>query len=461
MSEAADPFLSGMFEPVRTEDDFELEIVGEFPRELAGTYLRNGPNPQFAPKPPYHPFTGDGMLHGFAIADGKVKYRNRYVQTPRWQAERAAGHALFGAMGDPRTTDPSVLNIDPGVAATNIVWHGGHLLALQESSPPFEVNPDSLEPIGYRNDYLGKVTAHPKIDPETSELVWFAHNVGPIPISSTMSYGVTAPDGTLARRDDFTAPYASLAHDFLVTKQYVLFPVLPIAGSIARAMAGGPAFAWEPDLGVHVGVMRRDASVDTMRWFETDARHFYHPLNAWEEGNVIHADLMEFARAPLIPDPDGSPGADVPARLVRWSFDLSDNTNAIQITVLDDLNGELPRPDERYAGRPYRHGWYAAAQRHGMPAEFDTIAHLDLKTGKRALHQLQEGGTVGEPLFIPRSDSADEGDGWIVAVARRGKDQLGELLVFNALDVGAGPIGLARAPRIIPMGFHGNWIAAR
>jgi carotenoid cleavage dioxygenase len=30
-------------------------------------------------------------------------------------------------------------------------------------------------------------------------------------------------------------------------------------------MRGGPAYAWEPDKGAHVGVMARDAGVETMR----------------------------------------------------------------------------------------------------------------------------------------------------------------------------------------------------
>ena len=34
---------------------------------------------------------------------------------------------------------------DSGVANTNIVWHAGRLLALEEAHKPFELDPDSLE----------------------------------------------------------------------------------------------------------------------------------------------------------------------------------------------------------------------------------------------------------------------------------------------------------------------------
>ena len=66
------PYLAGNFAPVRSEDDFELEVTGQIPAELTGAFYRNGPNPQFEPRDAYHWFSGDGMIHGFFVEDGKV-----------------------------------------------------------------------------------------------------------------------------------------------------------------------------------------------------------------------------------------------------------------------------------------------------------------------------------------------------------------------------------------------------
>ncbi|WP_437575121.1 carotenoid oxygenase family protein [Sorangium sp. So ce887] len=442
---------------MRDEDDFELSIAGEIPREIAGVYYRNGPNPQFEPRGDYHLFIGDGMVHAFSIADGAVRYRNRFVRTPRWEAEHAAGRALFGSMDDPGNTDPSVAGIDPGVANTNIVWHGNKLLAMAEGSRPFELDPDTLAPRGYLDAYRGNVTAHPKLDAATKEMVWFAHGVGEAPFSRTMSYGVTSGAGAVARRDNFEAPYCSLAHDFVITQNYVLFPVLPVVGDLDRVMRGGPAYAWEPDRPTCVGVLPRNAEIGAMRWFSCEARHFYHPMNAWEEGDTLYADLMEFPRAPLIPGVDGQLGAYPAARFVRWRIDLSGATNTIGRQELDDLSGELPRFDERYTGRPYRHGWYLADTRAKGFVHFDTLVHLDLRTGARSTYEVGPWDSLGEPLFIPRSASSREGDGWVIALARRGESQYSELLVFDAIDIRKGPIGTAKVPRLVPMGFHGNW----
>ena len=75
-----------------------LKVTGELPRELNGTLYRNGPNPQFE-APGAHWFVGDGMLHAFHLENGRASYRNRWVRTPKWQAEHDAGRALFGGFG--------------------------------------------------------------------------------------------------------------------------------------------------------------------------------------------------------------------------------------------------------------------------------------------------------------------------------------------------------------------------
>ncbi|MGH7011033.1 MAG: carotenoid oxygenase family protein, partial [Caulobacteraceae bacterium] len=209
-SQPINPYLSGNFAPVREESDFDLAIDGALPAELAGAFYRNGPNPQFEPGPDYHWFGGDGMIHAVFVEEGKARYRNRFVQTPKWKLENAAGRRLFATFGNPIGSDPSVIGKDGGTANTNIVWHAGRLMALEEGHPPTELDPESLETRGYLQAYGGKVTAHPKIDPVTGEMIWFAYMVGEAggsPFSPTVSYGVTDKTGKVIRRDAFEAPY--------------------------------------------------------------------------------------------------------------------------------------------------------------------------------------------------------------------------------------------------------------
>ena len=103
------PFLHGYYGPVNTEATPAIctspaRCRGSF----CGTLYRNGPNPQFAPRGPYHWFGGDGMIHAFHIENGNVSYKNRWVRTPKWELENKEGEGLSGTFGNPRFSDPRV-----------------------------------------------------------------------------------------------------------------------------------------------------------------------------------------------------------------------------------------------------------------------------------------------------------------------------------------------------------------
>jgi carotenoid cleavage dioxygenase len=174
------PYLSRGFEPLRMECERDhLTIEGEIPKDLDGTFYRIGPSPQFAPRGIYNPLNGDGMVHAFEVRDGQVSYRNRWVRTQQWMIDHAAGRAMFGTSGNPADSDPGVASMrTDGVANTNLVWHGSRLLALEEGHAPIEMHPDSLETIGgwsFDGRLPRNMTAHPKIDPATGEMIFFAN----------------------------------------------------------------------------------------------------------------------------------------------------------------------------------------------------------------------------------------------------------------------------------------------
>ena len=92
------PYVQGLYEPVAEETTaLELPVIGEIPKDLHGAFVRNGPNPHQAPEGMHHWFDGDGMIHAVYFEDGKAEYRNRYVGTADYVAEKA-GQAI-GAGG--------------------------------------------------------------------------------------------------------------------------------------------------------------------------------------------------------------------------------------------------------------------------------------------------------------------------------------------------------------------------
>ena len=212
-------------------------------------------------------FTGDGMVHAFTLSEGRASYRNAWVRTAKWEAERRAGRPLVS--GYTSRPGPEGGFADQGVANTNIIWHAGHLLALEEGHLPIELDPATLATRGVQ-DFAGRLsgpfTAHPKVDPITGELVFFGFSVDG-ELTPGMRYGTIDAGGRVTRFEHFAAPYCSMVHDFAVTRRRVVFPVLPLSGSQARQRRGGPPFAWEPDLGSQIGLIRREQGTSSLRWF--------------------------------------------------------------------------------------------------------------------------------------------------------------------------------------------------
>jgi carotenoid cleavage dioxygenase len=224
-------------------------------------------------------------------------------------------------------------------------------------------------------------------------------------------------------------------------------------------MAGGPPFAWDPSVPARIGVLRRDAPIGTLRWFEGDPCHVFHVLNAWEEGEAILVDVMQSAAAPLFPRADGRPPdpAAGAARLHRWRLDLAGASDRFTSAPLDDLVGEFPRLDERRAGLPNRIGFFAAMTRHSATEAFDSIVRIEPATGRRALFTVPPTDAVSEPVFVPRDAAAAEGVGWLLVVVFRGAENRSDLVVLDAEDPAAGPVATAMLAHRVPHGFHGAW----
>lgn len=464
-----DPYLTGNFAPLLAECDAnDVVIEGEMPMDLNGALYRIGPNPQFPPLgAKHHWFLGDGMVHGLFIEDGRVRYRNRWVRTEQFKLERAAGRRLFSSAFGGEMPDASVANKQRNVANTNIVFHGGKLLACEEGNPPVAMDAANLDTAGswtFDGRYAGPMTAHPKIDDKTGEMLFFGY-MAKGPGSPEIAFNVVDKTGRLTRSEIFTAPYASMVHDFAITDQHVIFPIFPATIDVERIMKSGPVIAWDPDRGSHIGIMPRNGSTKEIRWFKGPATYVYHPLNAYTVGDTVVLDVMVYPRVPLFPNADGSRApeglADAPAHLARWTFDLAGNTDTYKEEQLDDLAAEFPRVDDRWTGLKHRHGYAGAIlgeKLRGSP--FDSIAHYDLERGTRDIWRPGPGSFVMEPVVAPRSRSAGEAEGYLLTVVYRAPENRSDLVVLDAMNIAAGPVATAKLPVRVPFGFHGNWVAA-
>ena len=175
------PLYQGWGAPLRLESDLrDLCLVhGQVPRDLTGMLYRCGPDRQYPSMAKDDVFIdGEGMAHLFRFENGHVDYRSRWVRTERFRLQEQARRSLFGRYRNRYTNDPSVAGKNMGTANTNIIWHGRKLLALKEDSLPMELDPETLETRGEWR-YEGAVsavslTAHPKLDHHTIELLTFS-----------------------------------------------------------------------------------------------------------------------------------------------------------------------------------------------------------------------------------------------------------------------------------------------
>lgn len=454
------PFLAGVYAPVDDELEVaELAVTGEIPGALRGTFVRNGPNPMFEPKGRYHIFDGDGMLHAVSLDEGRASYRNRWIRSAGLMAEIGARRALYGGMADADFPGPDVVG-DAGpmknVANTHVIRHAGRILALWEAGPPTEVTPElaTVGPFDFGGRLLGAMTAHPKIDPDSGELLFFGYSALP----PFLRYYVVDAAGELTRHVDLELPAPVMMHDFVVTAEHVVFLDAPAVFDLEGFAAGGEMLSWRPELGARLGVMPRDGDARDVVWCEVDPCYVFHFLNAWTEGSHVHVDACRMEDMDIGlgdgPPPEGANG-----RLGRFTVDLGSGTASWE--QLDDLPSDFPRIDDRRAGRRHRYGYVGAitGPSTGFGA-FDAVVRHDLERGERAVCSFGAGHVVGEPVFAPDPGGTADDDGWLVSFVYDAEHDTSDVVVLDARDVAGGPVARIHMPRRVPFGFHGSWFPA-
>ncbi|MQA07219.1 MAG: dioxygenase [Pseudonocardiaceae bacterium] len=467
------PGFTGFDAPMRVEADLmDVEVSqGAIPENLEGTYYRVVADFQWPPKVDGDFFfNGDGMVMSFRFSGGHADFKSRYVRTPRFVAQAKERRALFGAYRNPYTDDPSVAGMSRGLANTNVFWHGGKLLSSKEDSPPMMIDPDTLETIG-EHTFDGALTsqtstAHPKIDPRTGEMVFFGF----------AAKGETTPDiayyeadsrGVVIHETWLRAPYSSMVHDFAVTQNFVVFPIIPLTSDLERLKAGGPHYAWDPHKDVYLGVLPRKGNGADIRWYRGSNRFASHIMGAHDDGRHIFIDtpVSESNFFPFFPDLSGAGYEAEKAKgyLSRWTIDTMGESNGFTETKIARYPGEFPRMDDRRETLPYNWGVLALSdvpEQESPGRGFRWISSIDLNTGHSQIYYPGHDCSVAEPLFVPAHDNAEEREGYVFVVIGRHEEMRSDLVILDAAHLDAPPVATLKMPLRIRSGLHGNWVSA-
>ncbi|MCX4803850.1 carotenoid oxygenase family protein [Streptomyces sp. NBC_01214] len=439
------PYLTGHYTPVAEEVSVSgLTVEGTLPPELTGRLLRNGHNP----KPgvtPTHWFKGSGMVHGIRLRDGRAEwYRNRWVHTP----------ALDGA---PYMTENGP-DLTVSAAGTHVIEHGGRLLALCEANLPFELTAD-LDTVG-AYDFDGTLrtamTAHPKEDPVTGELHFFASS----PFPPFLTYYVVDAKGAITHSAEVPGATASLKHDFAITRRHVVF----VEGNVTfdHAESSGIPYSWSDEQPSRIGIMPRgeDGARHT-RWFSIEPGNMLHVSNAYEddqgrivlEGPTVDREGFRLSWNWWVGAPERGSEPVSRSYTRRWILDLTAGT--VDEQIIDDLPVEFPTVNEDYLGSEHRYQYAISFPDEKGFGGYGVVKY-DRTTGARRIHQIGDARMPGEAVFVPAAGTAREDDGYLLTVVSDLKQNASQLLVLDA--AGLDRIATVHLPHRVSAGLHGSWI---
>jgi carotenoid cleavage dioxygenase-like enzyme len=451
-------FLSGNFRPVHEEiDRAGLKIEGAWPEALEGTLIQAGPNPAFAPLAGYHPFEGSGMLHAVRIEPGEASYRNRFVRTPDYVAERAAGRPLAPSL----TAPPLLADLEAGrfpyrdAANAAVIRHAGKAWALGGFHAPIAVDPESLETLG-RDEILGEDEApfggHTKRDPDSGEVFYFRSHVGPEP---RLRVGAIDRCGRRVFERDVPLETPRLMHDFAVSKHHAVFIDAGVAFDAAHAARGGSGWTFDRSLSSRLLVVPRDGGA--VRSFPIEPCVVVHALNAWEsvDGRLLTFVALRYASVPEVlafeTATEGEPprGGTDAGFLCAWMVDL--RTGRVEERVLSKTPAEYPRQDEALLTRQTRRAWLAANLPRGA------VVEVDLETGRERHIEHGRGRYGGEFVFVPRPEGAPE-HGYLIGFVWDSRSGRSSVDVLDSDAPEAPPVARVLLPCRVPFGFHVTWL---
>ncbi|KAF6822728.1 isoeugenol monooxygenase [Colletotrichum plurivorum] len=480
--------LAGSNLPCRLEGEIgDLVVLGEIPKEIDGTFYRVMTDPFVPPHPGNVPLDGDGNISAFRIRDGRVDMKMRYVETERYKLERKANKALFGLYRNPFTHHPCVRAAVDSTANTNVVFWADHLLALKEGGLPYSVDAQTLETLGY-DPFDSQVrsktfTAHPKVDPYTDELVVFGYEATGLASLDIVIYSL---DARGAKRDEqwIRSPWCAPIHDCAITPNWIVLVLWCFEADVERMKRGGHHWAWDYERpATFIVVPRRSTTARLPPGWKPGEHRVYswkncmliHTGGAWEsdEGGML---FLETTRVhdngfPFFPADDGRmPVADPASDYVRWTLDLTkpDGSSVPDPEVILDIPSEFPRLDERFLTKPYNYVWINVFLHdreneglgHTLVEGLNGLAMHDLKTKTTRYFRAGPGCFVQEPIFVPRSDEAPEGEGWVMAMVERRGANRNEIIVLDTREFEK-PIAVIQLPFHVKAQVHGNWVDQR
>jgi all-trans-8'-apo-beta-carotenal 15,15'-oxygenase len=471
--------LERAFELEVREDSYVIDdIDGRIPDFVRGSYYVNGPGRFRRGEQRYgHWLDGDGMVAALHFEPGLggrglvAEWVQRFVRSHKWTAEEEAGKALFRTFGTSFADDQLVRGIALASPVNVSAYHfAGQLLAFGEQGLPFALDPRSLETLGEhtfgrRLNAISPFSAHPNVDPVSGEL--FNFGVSFSARSPLIHFYRFNAAGELLERRRRPLERPVSIHDFALAPNHLVVHASPYVLDMDALAAGRAtlmqALKWRPELGSQLLLEPRHGGGEMLR-LDVGCGYCLHLIGAFEDAGHLVVDLIELSQ-PVYDQyelPQLFPAVR-PAQPVRYVID-TEAAKVVERRVIDDHRMcDFPAIDPRRAGRDYRDFWVLALSASDRPGRkfFDQVVRFDWQEGRAAsvwtAPKLCYLG--GEPVMIP--DPSKDRGGVVICQQFDAQEQRSSMLLFDALDLAAGPVARLRLRHPVPLGFHASFHGMR
>lgn len=470
-------------------------LEGSLPPALDGLFARIGPNPALPPTGGYHWFDGDGMVHAVRISGGRATYANRWVDTERLRAERAAGHPLYAKFGDyrgvfalghmalqglraavgllpPKTgggvagTSKASGKVGGGTANTALVFHARKLLALHEGDLPHALRVACDGAVSTAGRVLvGEVghpfTAHPKTDPDDGSLHAIGYRLDAAPY---LFYMHVSAEGALLRDVPIATPDPTMQHDVGMAGDWIVFidpPLIFKPEAMVGSLASMP-FVYDTARPLRIGLLAKGAPKgDDTIWFELPPCMIFHVANAWVDPSTpsivrLFACCFDTFSLDLEDAPATGAAFDGFAKLCEIELDLASGHASRR--VVSPVSGDFPVVPANKVGKQARYAYVATIDRESPVPLFTGVAKMDLGSRDPATAIVASaahgpGRHGGEVAFVPDPARAGKEDGgFLVTYVHPEGGETSEVVVYDAATMArVARVGL---PARVPFGFH-------
>ncbi|XP_031832815.1 neither inactivation nor afterpotential B isoform X2 [Nomia melanderi] len=322
-------------------DPLPGKVTGTIPSWLKGTLLRNGPGSLKVGEYRFnHLFDSSALLHRFAIANGKVTYQCRFVQTDVYKKNKAAQRIVVTEFGTKAVPDPcqSIFQrvaavFKPGEDSDNsmisVYPFGDEYYTFSEAAMIHRVDPKTLETTGKVtvSDYVGIVnhTSHPHVMNDGT-----VYNMGMSLSPRGPKYNVVCFSPSCITIDDSgeekelsmfdqativaTVPSRwllnpSYMHSFGITENYFIVIEQPLAVSLTTLLSCKvkqeplrAALKWHENENTLIHLVSRETG-EVERTFVSEKFFYLHTINQFEtrDHNYVVLDICCY-RDPQILD---------------------------------------------------------------------------------------------------------------------------------------------------------------